>query len=261
MKTYFRFYEELNDFLTPSRRKTDILVEIQQVSTVKDIIESLGVPHTEVDLILINGVSEPFSTLLKEGDHVSVYPIFESVDIAGVTKLRRKGLREHRPEYLRFVVDVNLGKLAHWMRMFGFDVTYAKDLISDELLARISNEESRILLTRDRGLLKRKNVDHGYFVRAKAPKEQIVEVLKRFDLLNLISLCSRCMNCNVSVKEISAAEAIPHVPPLVAQSYSKFFQCPQCHRIYWEGTHYENMQRMIADLKRDYFEPQQELSE
>lgn len=261
MKTYFRFYEELNDFLSPQNRKVDILIETKQITTVKEVVESLGVPHTEVDLILINGTSAPFNAVLKDGDRVSVYPIFESVDIAGVTKLRRKGLREHRPAFLKFVVDVNLGKLAHWMLMLGFDVRYAKDLIADEELARISEEESRILLTRDRGLLKRKNVDHGYYVRTTDPREQIVEVIKRFDLLAMVSLCSRCMTCNMPVNEIEALRALPQVPPLVAQSYTKFFECPHCHRIYWEGTHYENMQRMFADLKRDYFESARDLPE
>ena len=261
MKTYFRFYEELNDFLSQEQRKHPITMNLQQTATVKDVVESLGVPHTEVDLILVNGISSAFSTILKDGDYVSVYPMFESVNIEGITKLRRKGLRESRPEQLRFVVDVNLGRLAHWLRMLGFDTTYARDLISDEEFARISKEENRILLTRDRGLLKRKTVDHGYFVRSSDPREQVAEVLSRFDIMNLVSLCSRCMTCNRAIEPLDSDEAKPLVPPLVAENYSIFFRCPECQKIFWKGSHFENMQRMWAELKRDYFERLPELSE
>src|SRR5271157_1471134 len=154
-----RFYAELNDFLPPERRATDIPCPFHVSPAVRDLIESLGVPHTEVDLILANGESVDFDYPVRDGDRISVYPVFESLDIAPLARVRPEPLR-----HPRFVVDVHLGRLAASLRMLGFDALYRNDA-SDEELARTSSEQERILLTRDRGLLKRSAVTRGYYVR------------------------------------------------------------------------------------------------
>ncbi len=156
-----RFYEELNDFLPAGRRKLPFSVDFPAGCTVKAAIEDLGVPHTEVDLVLVDGESVDFAHRLRDGDRIGVYPVFESFDLAGVTKVRPEPLRE-----LRFVVDAHLGTLAGLLRMFGFDAIFAKDL-ADERIARLSREQARIVLTRDRGLLKRRIVTHGCLVRSR----------------------------------------------------------------------------------------------
>lgn len=241
MKTTFRFFEELNDFLPVNQRKKVVPFEFHQNMTVKDAIESLGVPHTEVDLIVIDGESHPFNYILKDGDHVSVYPMFESFDIAALLKAQRPPLRELRGREIKFLVDVNLGKLAHLLLLLGFDTLYRIDLTDDEELAEISKREKRVLLTRDRGLLKRKMVDHGYFVRSLFPKDQVFEVLHRFDLFKMVHLCSRCPDCNVLLESIEKERVRELVLPEIFQSYSTFYFCPECGKIYWQGLHYRHL--------------------
>ena len=185
-----RFYAELNDFLPLWRRKRPTTCDFDVSGSVKDMIEALGVPHTEVDLILANNESVDFSYRIQDGDKISVYPVFESIDISSLVRLRPVPLRE-----VRFIADVHLGRLAAYLRMVGFDTLYQDDY-QDEELARISSGERRTLLTRDRGLLKRNVITRGYCVRATNPREQLVEVLRRFDLLRAMTPFRRCVHCN-----------------------------------------------------------------
>jgi len=171
-----RFYTELNDFLPPAQRGATLTLRVDRRSSVKHVIEARGVPHPEVDLILVNGHPVDFNYLVHNGDRISVYPVFEALDIGGVTRLRAAPLRE-----VRFVLDTHLGKLAVYLRMLGFDTLYRRDFGDDELAA-IAAGEGRILLTKDRGLLKRKLVTHGYCVRATDRQAQVREVMQRFDL-------------------------------------------------------------------------------
>ena len=163
-RAHFRFYAELNDFLSKARRGAAFAHEFQGAPSVKDVVESLGVPHTEIDLILADGQSVEFSWILRDGARVSVYPVFESIDITPLTRVRPASLRE-----VRFVLDVHLGRLARYLRMLGFDTRWRNDA-RDEELASVSAAEHRILLTRDSGLLKRRIVTHGYRVREIAPR-------------------------------------------------------------------------------------------
>ncbi|MCX7040212.1 MAG: twitching motility protein PilT [Spirochaetes bacterium] len=246
-----RFYEELNDFLpAPHRRKLPFVVRFPPGCTVKAAIEDLGVPHTEVDLVLIDGQSVDFAHLLRDGQRISVYPVFESLDIAGLTKVRPEPLRE-----MRFVADVHLGTLAGLLRMFGFDALFAKDR-GDEDIARLSREQSRIVLTRDRGLLKRRIVTHGCLVRSLVPREQLSEVFARFDLRGpalratggSTGIFSRCMSCNEPLVRVEKSAALPLVPPRVAEAYEVFSRCPGCGKLYWRGTHWEKMRRLAEEV-------------
>ena len=242
-KVYFRFYEELNDFLPEEKRKTRFTHNYIDRASVKDVIESLGVPHTEVDLILVNGKSVGFDYLINDGDDISVYPVFESLDITNVQHLRPKPLRVPK-----FIADVHLGKLMRYLRMMGFDVLYKNDFDDNEIV-NLSLKETRAILTRDRGILKRSEVTHGYWIRSIKVKEQVIEVIKRFDLKNIIKEFSRCIECNSMLKPISKNEIIDALPPKVSKSKAEFSHCPACKKNYWKGTHYQKMLSFIQSVK------------
>ena len=234
-----RFYEELNDFLPEDRKKREFRAHFHPGDTVKALIESLGIPHTEVDLILVNGRSVPFAQKVQQGDRISVYPVFESLEIGSVTKVRPEALRR-----TRFVLDVHLGRLAKALRMLGFDTLYSNSY-DDFSLSRISRDHRRIILTRDRELLKRSMITHGYCLRSDQPMEQLLEVLKRFDLREKIRPFSRCLRCNSLLREIDRERAAASVPEYVARTYERYKTCPECGRIYWQGSHWEHMRRVL----------------
>lgn len=237
-----RFYAELNDFLSPERRQVTMEHRFTNRPSLKDLIESVGIPHTEVDLILVNGESRDFSYIVQDGDQISVYPIFESIDITPLQHLRPRPLR-----VIRFVLDVHLGKLASYLRMLGFDARYQNDF-ADDKLARLSQDEKRILLTKDRGLLKRNAVTHGYYVRANGPRSQLVEVLKRFDLFNMVTPFRRCMRCNGLLESVDKSSVLDRLPPKTQQHYDEFQRCQDCGQVYWKGPHYQRMLRLIDEI-------------
>lgn len=239
---WFRFYEELNDFLPQAKRKKLIIYSFSGNPSVKDAIEALGVPHVEVDLILVNSRSVDFSCKLNDSDSVSVYPVFESFDISPVTHLREKPLRD-----TKFVADVHLGKLARSLRLCGFDVSYSTDMKDAEII-EISLAEKRIILTRDRGLLKNKVVSYGCYIRSTIPDEQLREVITRFHLKKRMNLFTRCMECNSVLAGATKEEVSERLLPKTRLYYSEFKRCPVCGRIYWNGSHYENMKKHIDSI-------------
>ncbi len=238
----FRFYEELNDFLPEKRKKVPFVYNFRGTPSVKDAIEALGVPHVEVDLILVNGISVGFDYALQNNDYVSVYPVFETLDISNVSHLRAKPLRE-----FRFVLDVHLGKLARYLRMFGFDTLYRNDYEDREII-RISVDEHRVILTRDLGILKVKTVTHGYYIRNQNPKVQLTEVLEHFDLFHAVKPFCRCIKCNEELAIVSKDKIIHQLEPLTRQYFHEFYQCSGCGTIYWEGSHFERMKDFIARI-------------
>jgi len=238
----FRFYAELNDHLPPGEQFRAIECEFFVPASVKAMIEGLGVPHTEVDLVLVNGESCDFARLIQNGDRVAVYPMFESLDITPVLRLRPQPLREPK-----FVLDVHLGKLAGYLRMLGFDTVYRSDC-GDPELVRISAGQHRILLTRDRGLLKHSAVTHGYWLRETDSRRQTAEVVQRFDLAKSVRPLTRCMACNGTLEEASESEVADRVPRGVLAWRHEFRQCPDCRRVYWYGSHTRRMQHWIEHL-------------
>jgi hypothetical protein len=239
---WFRFYEELNDFLPSVRRKQSFSCNFSGNPSVKYIIESLGIPHVEVDLILVNSNSVDFSYKVKDGDHVSVYPVFESLDITKVTHLRAKPLR-----HVKFVSDVHLGKLARYLRLCGFDTLYDSTYSDDEII-RISVTERRIILTRDKDLLKNKLVLRGYWIRSPKPEKQLEEVFTRFDLRDSARPFSRCMQCNSLLTYIEKEKISDRLMPNTREFYTEFWKCPGCDRIYWEGSHFTIMKKQLDKL-------------
>lgn len=232
---YFRFYEELNDFLLTEQRKQTLPYWFRDHPGIKDSIEAFGVPHTEVELIIVNGESVDFDYKLRDGNRVAVYPVFESLDVSPLVRVRDAPLRR-----TAFVVDVNLGRLARYLRMCGFDTVYRNDY-HDREVARISASEHRIVLTRDRRLLHHKAITHGYWVRATDPRVQLGEILERFDLKNRVRPFRRCLDCNGLVDSVEKKEILAELEPLTRKYYQDFYRCRGCGKIYWEGSHYLNM--------------------
>ncbi|MBI2970215.1 MAG: Mut7-C ubiquitin/RNAse domain-containing protein [Gammaproteobacteria bacterium] len=241
-----RFYEELNDFLSPARRKRDFDLAVNGRSSVKDLIESAGVPHTEIDLILANGDSVDFSYIVQPGDRISVYPVFEALDISSLNLLRPKPLREPR-----FVLDTHLGKLSRYLRLLGFDCLYSNAYGDAELAEISATGGKRILLTRDQGLLKYKKITHGYFIRHTDPERQLREVLRRFDLRNNAQPFSRCIRCNGPLTDAEPADVRGRVPGPVAERFDHFTECRTCERVYWPGSHYSRLTRIVERLLKD----------
>ena len=239
MYAHFRFYAGLSDFLPVERRQLTFNHGFNGNPSIKDTIEAIGIPHPEVDLILVNGESVGFDYHLQNGDRVSVYPRFESLD---TTTLRR--LRPEPPFEARFVLDTHLGRLAGYLRMFGFDTLYDNDFADDEL-ARIASEEGRILLTKDRGLLKRNAITHGYCIRSINPRDKLVEVMRRFDLYRAVEPFRRCIRCNELLKVAKKGEIIERLPRQVRESYNEFRRCTGCGQIYWKGSHFDRMEQFL----------------
>ena len=238
----FRFYEELNDFLPEDKKKSLFSYEFMGKPTIKDAVESLGVPHTEIDLILVNRKSVTFTYHLQDMDTVSVYPVFESMDISQITHLRVRPLRVPK-----FIADVHLGKLAKYLRMLGLDTVFENNYAGSDIVT-LSKKERRAILTRNASLLKNKSVTHGYWIRTQEPEEQITEVILRFDLhANIKPLC-RCIVCNGLIQKTTKESVINKLPPKTRLYFDEFYQCASCAKIYWKGSHYDKMMRFIEQL-------------
>ncbi len=204
----------------------------------------MGIPHTEVDLIVVGGESRGFDYQLQDGDRVAVYPVFECIDIAPIVKLRDAPLRK-----TAFVVDVHLGKLARLLRLLGFDVHYRNDFSDREIVA-ISLQENRIVLTRDRRLLYHRKITHGHFIRSDNPQEQVREVVAHFQLESAIHPFHRCLLCNDLIEPVSREQVIEQLAPKTARYYEEFFRCTGCGKVYWKGPHFRHLEEQLRIIRR-----------
>lgn len=238
----FRFYAELNDFLPIAKRQHAFDYLYAGPLKLQEAILSIGVPLSEIDLILVNSESVELDYSLKGGETISVYPVFESLDISSLTTLRPQPLR-----VTRFILDAHLGKLARYLRMVGFDTLYKNDF-EDAVIVQRSQDEKRIILTRDKALLRSPKIRHGYYVRSIHPKPQLLEVIKKFDLTSQLRPFSRCITCNHLIEKVSKTGIIDRVPKDTFQQFQDFYVCKNCDKIYWEGSHYEHMQTFIRSL-------------
>ena len=244
-RAFFRFYAELNDFLPPRRRNAVVLYAFKHRASIKDMIEALGVPHPEVDLILVDGASVDFDYVVQDEDRIGGYPPSVARDLAAPSYVRPEPLPQ-----ARFVLDTHLGKLAAYLRLLGFDTLYRNDYHDDEL-AHVSGSERRILLTRDQNLLKRRVVTYGYYVRETTPRRQVVEILRRFDLFSSIAAYQRCIRCNGVLQPVPKEAILDQLAPKTQQYYDAFHLCQSCGQIYWKGSHYEPLQRFIEQMLAD----------
>ncbi|MFW6095369.1 MAG: Mut7-C RNAse domain-containing protein [Bacteroidota bacterium] len=241
----FRFYEELNDFIPGNDGKKDRQYDFFGHPKVKDAIESFGIPHTEVDLIIANGIPVNFDYQIKNNDRIAVYPKFETLDISKVTKLNNSPLRT-----TKFILDVHLGKLARYLRLLGFDTLYSNDYEDDKIID-IASKENRIILTRDKVILRNNKVTHGYYIRSDEPKEQLREVIKRFDLSENLNIFSRCMDCNGKITSIRKKDIQSGLMEGTKKYYTEFFQCKECNKIYWKGSHFQDMMQFIESILKE----------
>ena len=242
----FRFYEELNDFLPADQHKTAFRSPFFGSPSVKDSIQALGVPHTAIDLVLVDGQSVDFSHRLWGGERVTVYPVFERLDISPVIRLRPKPLR-----YTRFILDVQLGKLVRYLRMLGFDAAYDRDW-DNSMLIDLSLQHERIILTRSLGILKQSRVTHGYWLRHCEPRQQLREVLLALDLFRQLQPFTRCMDCNGRIQPVDKAVIRGQINPDIFQRFREFRQCQDCRKIYWRGSHYERMLQLVRELSQKH---------
>ena len=230
MKAGFTFIDELNDFLPHYRKNTPFILEFEPHQSLKHLIESLGVPHTEFERVLVNGQVTDSTKRLRDGDHVAVYPADSPLE-------GESG----------FILDNHLGQLATYLRMLGFDCLYRNDYQDDEL-ARVSTEEGRVLLTRDRQLLMRKVIRRGYCIHQTDPRLQAAELLRRFKLFGQVKPFQRCLRCNSPLQPVAKQDIIERLELLTKKYYDEFRICPSCDQIYWKGSHFEHMQQMILEM-------------
>lgn len=240
-----RVYAELNDFLPRESRGVTLRRPFQPHQTVKDVLEAMGIPHTEVDLIVVNGHAKDFTHRPATGDRIAAYPMFEALDIGSTARLRPEPLRD-----TRLVVDVNLGRLARLLRLLGLDVWWSRDA-DDETLVDISLAQRRILLTRDRALLKRRVITHGVYVHSVDPEEQTLEVLRRLDLGRRLAPLTRCLRCNGELIAVEKEDVIDRLQPLTRRHYTDFVRCAECNRIYWPGSHHAKLLRLVERLREN----------
>jgi len=237
-----RFYEELNDYLPPGQRRRAFNVDFDNSCPVRHLIETHGVPHTEIEIILINGISVDLEAGVHDGDRVSVYPMFEALDVSPLLRLRPQPLRE-----TRFFADAQLGRLARYLRLLGFDTLY-ENAIDDADLVQRAAADHRIILTRDRALLMRRGVSHGCHIRQDDPLEQLAHVIHRCDLAKTSHPFTRCMECNDRIESISKQDVAARLEPETAASFDEFWHCPGCARIYWQGSHHERLKGLVDSV-------------
>jgi uncharacterized protein len=238
----FRFYEELNDFLARPLRRQSFSCACARDATTKHMIEALGVPHTEVELILVNGESVGFDHPLQDGDRVAVYPKFEALDIQPLLRVRERPLR-----VVRFIADAHLGGLAQLLRLAGFDTLYDNHY-ADARIEALALDEERIVLTRDRELLKRRTITHGCYVRTLKPEAQLREIFGRLDLAGSARPFRLCLTCNAPLRRISRDEAAGRAPDGVLERHTQFVTCDICRRVFWEGSHWKRMRALMDSV-------------
>ena len=238
----FRVYAELNDFLPPARRGNEFCTVFARAATTKHMIEALGVPHTEVELVLVNGQSVDFAHRLQAGDRVSVYPHFAALDIAPFSRVCQ---RLPRPE--KFIADAHLGGLARLLRIAGFDTLYRNDY-ADREIVDLAAAQGRIVLTRDRDLLRQRAISEGCYLHAVLPAPQFRELAHRLGLARRTQPFSRCLRCNTLLQDVDKRAVDERLPPSVRAGQTRFTRCHQCRRIFWPGTHWQRMRDQLDDL-------------
>ena len=228
----FIFHPDLEYFLPQTSRGKTLHLAFEDHQSTKHLVESLGIPHVEVGQITANDVPVDFRYLPKTGDRIHILPV-----------------KPGCPVDPRFALDGHLGRLAAYLRMLGFDTLY-RNHVQDEELAALAIEDKRIMLTRDRRLLMRKSIEHGYCLRALKPHDQLSEVVKRFDLADRVNPFRRCLRCNGPLCEVDKKDILDRLLPLTKKYYDEFAFCPACNQVYWKGSHYEHMTTLIAQSIR-----------
>ena len=235
------FFGDLDFFLGSKFRSQPVERRLSERTSIKDVIESCGVPHPEVDAILVNGQAVGFDHTLVNEAEVTVLPVSNRDKFKTYKHLQQADIH-------RFVTDGHLGTLTRNLRLFGFDVAYSSRVDDRELLD-IMTRENRALLTRDRRLLMHSIVQHGYCPRSQTGDRQTIEVLRRFNLIELIAPFTRCLRCNAQLQDAAKAEVIQDLEPLTKIYYDQFRRCHGCGQIYWAGSHFQNLEKRIERIQ------------
>jgi uncharacterized protein with PIN domain len=241
-RAVLRFYAELNDCVPASQRQRDLEIPLSTPLDVRALLAKLGVLPDVVELVLVNGASSSLDHPVRDGDRVSLYPTFEAFDVTPLLQIRDAPLRR-----IVFVADAHLGRLARYLRLLGFDTLFENDP-GDEALVRIAAEEGRVLLSRDRALLRRRAVTHGLRVPATRPREQLRYILERLDLFRLVRPFTRCMVCNGRLSAADKRTLGDRVPSRVRVVFDDFWRCSDCGRIYWQGSHYDRLSHFVDQM-------------
>ena len=231
INVYLRFFGALNDFLDRKQKNRWIDRRLNGHPSVGDTVESLGVPHPEIAKVLVNGKPALLSRQLHDQDRIRVWPVIRVQD--GVMK---------------FILDVHLGKLAKYLRLFGFDALYRNDY-SDRRIVQLSRQGGRTVLTRDIGLLKRKMISRGYWLREEMPLKQLEEILNRFAVPGSVAPFSRCLRCNGPLRRVAKQAIERKLLPRTRRYYDEFYRCSKCAKIYWPGSHYQKMKAFIKSKR------------
>ncbi|MGC8770429.1 MAG: Mut7-C RNAse domain-containing protein [Brevinematia bacterium] len=239
-KVYIRLYGGLNK-LVSLKFQNKVEYDFLLPTTVKDIIESMGIPHTEVSLILLDNHSVGWDTKVKNNSRISFFPFFYSFDVSKLSKVYVT------PKKLKFICDVHLGKLAKYLRILGFDCLYRNNL-SDEEIINTGVKEKRIILTMDRGILKNGKVKFGALISNKKLKEQLIELNDRFQIYSKAKILSRCIICNKKLIKVNRKKASERFNYLKDKYYKDFLYCKECKRIYYKGSHYKKMLNFLENL-------------
>jgi len=238
-----KFYSSLNKLIKKGRKDKELSLELKLRQSVKDLIEAQGIPHTEVGLIIIDGKREEPSYILKDGQKVEVYPAFSDI--------KEPKFQNMIMYPKKFILDVHLGKLAKYLRIFGIDTLY-ENYYSDEEIVETALKEGRVVLTRDRGVLKRKAVKYGYLIKSDKSKEQLREIFLNFDLLPNVKPFFRCISCNGILEKVDKEDVMDELEPLTKKYYNEFFRCTTCKKIYWKGGHRERMEEFADDFLKEF---------
>jgi len=235
------FHRDLVFFLGRKAGVEVIERSLSEKTSVKDVVESCGVPHPEVDLILVDGQPVNFDYALERDTDIDVYPVRFTCTYSEKDRLQVRCIK-------RFVADGHLGKLTRTLRLLGFDVVYDRDAQDRQLLA-VMKIDNRALLTRDRWLLMHKVVRHGYYPRSQDAAEQTIEVMRRFDLFFSIAPFTRCLRCNALLEKVEKGEVIEKLEPLTRIHYQQFRRCTGCGQIYWPGSHFDKLRARIEGIR------------
>ena len=227
---HFLFLGRLKDFLPRDEKDQVIAVKFRGRQSIKHLAESHGVPHPEMGQVQVNGQEGTLSRITQDGDRIEVHPIPNGCPIEP-----------------RFVLDNHLGRLTAYLRMLGFDCLYHNDY-EDEELAETAQREERILLSRDRRLLMRKAITYGYCLRSLDSLEQLTEVIQRFELTKHMAPFHRCLRCNHPLEPVAKEAVLDRLEPLTKLYFDEFQICPNCGQIYWKGSHYEKMQKLVEEI-------------
>ncbi len=232
----FIFHPELTCLLPKALRGRPAVCTVAPHQSIKHAIEALGIPHTEIGAVAVNGQMRPISGHLAPADRVEVFPPAPPA------------LSEGEPP--RFIADAHLGRLARYLRFAGIDTLW-KNAWDDAELVAIAGREGRIALTCDRALLMHRALAAGCYLRSRQPRAQLAEVARRYALMLCGPQASRCLECNEVPLPVTKSEVAAELLPRTLAAFEQFWRCPGCRRTYWRGSHWQRMKAALAAVDRN----------